>query len=64
MLAKDVSGMGLGVAPRTNTKETCVQKSSNHDDHLKLNSQHNCMDLYDHLMSTRVFTLIMNTIFK
>ena len=26
MLANDVSGMGLGVALRTDIKETCVQK--------------------------------------
>jgi len=28
------------------------------DNHLRLDSQHNWADLYDHLMSTEVFTLI------
>ena len=28
-----------------------------------LDSQHDCGDLYDHLMSTRIFTLIMNKLF-
>ena len=34
-----------------------------YDNHARLNSQHNWGDLYDHLMSMRIFTLIMNKIF-
>ena len=32
---------------------------SEYDNDFKLNSQHNLEDLYDRLMSTRVFTLMM-----
>ena len=38
--------------------ETC----SKHENHSRLSSQHDQEDLYDHLMSTRNFTLILNKI--
>jgi hypothetical protein len=66
-----VSGMWLGVAPRTDTKCVCLgivfkrewPTCSKYDNHSKFNSQHNWEDLHDHLMSTRIFTLIINKIF-
>ena len=39
---------------------TMCSKQVNHS---KLNNQHNWGNLYDHLMSTRIFTLVMNEIF-
>ena len=41
---------------KNKNKVTC----STYDNHFKSNSQHNQDDLYDHLMSKRIFTLIMN----
>ena len=36
--------MWLGVAPRTDTKKTCLIETtcSKYDNHSRLNSQHNC----------------------
>ena len=36
---------------------------SKYDNHFSFNSEHNLGDMFDHLMSTRIFTLIMNKIF-
>jgi hypothetical protein len=36
---------------------------SKYDNHFQLDSEDNLGDLYDHLMSTQIFTLIMNKIF-
>ena len=36
---------------------------SKYVNHSRLNSQHDQGNLYDHLMSTRIFTLIMHMIF-
>ena len=36
---------------------------SKYDNRSRLNSQHNWRDLYDHLTSTRIFTLRINKIF-
>ena len=51
---------GMWLAPKTDAKKTCVRKRLNYvlkyDHHSKFNSQHNWGDLYDHLMSTRIFT--------
>ena len=38
-------------------------KCSKYVEHSKLNSQHDWEDLYDQLLSTGIFTLIMNKIF-
>ena len=35
---------------------------SNYVYHSRFNNQHNCEDLYDYLISTKIFTLIMNKI--
>ena len=37
--------------------------SSEYDKHSRLNNHHTWGDLYDHLMSTSIFTLIMSKIF-
>ena len=59
--------MHLGVGLRTDTKKTCFKKIWDYVlqicYHSKLNSQHDQGDLYDHLISTRISTLIMNKIF-
>ena len=56
--------MWLGVAPRTDTKKDVFNRDwttcSKHDNHSRL---HNWVDLYDHLMSMRIFILILNEIF-
>ena len=46
-------------------KKTCLKEIgvSKYDNHSKLNMQHNGEDVYDHVMSTRNFTLIMNKVF-
>jgi hypothetical protein len=61
-----LSDMRLCVASRMDTKNvfkrdwtTCLE----HDDHSRLNSQHNWGDLYDHLMSPRIFNLTTNQMF-
>ena len=57
--------MWFGVAPRTDInkngyqKDMCSIEIGLYDNHSKLNSQHNRRGLFDHLMSTRIFTLIM-----
>ena len=62
-----LSGMSFGVAPKMNTKMACIQKRSDcfliYDNHIRFDSQHNWGNLYDHLMSMRVFILIMIKIF-
>jgi len=67
-----MSGMWLGMPSRTDTKKTHVFKRncspcSEYDNHSKLDNEHRFSlgggDLYDHLMSTKIFTLIMNEIF-
>ena len=45
-----LTDMWFDVAPRT---------CSEYDNHSNLNSQRNCVDLHDHLTSTRIVTLIM-----
>ena len=42
-------------------KRYCVM-CSKYDKHSRFNNHHNWRDLYDHLMSTRILTLIMNKI--
>jgi hypothetical protein len=39
-------------------------RAQNRKNQLRFNGQHNWGDLYDHLMSTRVFTLIMHNMYK
>ena len=56
------------MALRTDTKDTCVVKEIALRAQIfifcaRLNIQHNWEDLYDHMVSTRTFTLIMNKIF-
>ena len=62
-----MSGMWLGVAPISDTKKTCVFKEIGlrvqHDNYFRFNSLNDWRDLYDCLMSTRIFTLIMDEIF-
>jgi hypothetical protein len=41
----------------------CWTICSKHANHYRLNNQHNWEDLYDHLVSIRIFTLTMNKIF-
>ena len=56
----------VGVAPRTNFEKTCLKESELHAQNMIiiLGSIVNIMgDLYDHLMSMRIFTLMMNKIF-
>ena len=59
-----LSGMRFGVSLKMDTKKTHVQIGMDyvlkHDNHLKLNSHHNCRELYDHLMETILFFVIMN----
>ena len=45
------------------SKRHCTMCSRN-DNHSRLNRQHNWRDVYGHLMSTRIFTLIIKKIFK
>jgi hypothetical protein len=62
-----LSGIWLNVAPRTDTIRHLFKRDwstcSKYDIHSRFNNQHNGEDLYDHLMSTRIFTLMMNKIF-
>jgi hypothetical protein len=37
---------------------------SKHDNYPRRNTQHDWGDVYGHLMSTKIFTFIMNKIFK
>ncbi len=59
-----LSGMWLGVAPRTDTKKTCVQKRSDdvlkYDKECKRNTQRKWEEPMTYLMSMRILTLIMN----
>ena len=60
-----LSGIRLGVSRRMDTKKTRVKSDqimcSKYGNYSKFNdNQHNWEDLYDCLMSTRIFTLIMN----
>ena len=63
--------MWFGVTIQAETKKTCLKKiiglcAQNIlqcDINSRLNSQHNWRDLYNHLMSARIFTLITNKIF-
>ena len=63
-----LSGVRLGVDPRTDTKKHVFRRDwtpgSKYDNHSRLNSLHSGTweDVYDRLMSTRVFTLTMNKI--
>jgi hypothetical protein len=58
--------MWFGVTLRADTKKTCLikiiglcaQNMLQCDINSRLNSQHNWRDLYNHLMSARIFTLI------
>ena len=60
-------GVWLGVNPTTNTKRHVFKKDwtahSKFVNHSTGNNQHNREDLYDHLMSMSIFTLIMNETF-
>ena len=60
------SDMWLGMAPITDTKKTWVLKRLDYMlkiyNHSRFNSQHNWGNLYDHLMSTSIFTLVCNKI--
>ena len=63
-----MSAAWLGMVPRTNTKNTCLEEirlcAQNMIAILRFNSQHNWGGgLYDHSMSRRIFTLIMIKIF-
>ena len=54
---------GVSVTPRTDTKNTCLKETR-----LRVQNMITILgpifgDLYDHLMSTRIFNLIMNKIF-
>ena len=56
--------MWFDVAPRTDTKEyMCLKQIELHAQNMITISQHNWGDLYDHLMNTSIFTLIMNKMF-
>ena len=61
--------MWLGVVPWTNTKKKDVFQRgwttcSQYNIHSRFDNQHNWeRDLYDHLMSAKIFTLILNQIF-
>ena len=62
-----MSGVWLGVDPTTNTKRHVFKKNwtahSKFVNHSTVNNQHNWEDLYDHLMSMSIFTLIMDKTF-
>ncbi len=63
-----LSAMRLDVAPRTNTKRhVFIGHWTMFSKYAKILfrfiNQHEWDDLYDHLMSKKIFTLIMNTIF-
>jgi hypothetical protein len=63
-----LSGTWLGVPPRTDTKKMCLKEIGLCVQNMitALGSIVNIIggDLYDHLMSTINFTLIMNKIFN
>ena len=60
------------MAPKLDaTKDMCLKEMglcSKYDNHSRLNSHEHhrggAGDVYDHLMNTRIFTLVMNKIFK
>lgn len=63
--------MVIGVAPSIDSTKTCVKRDevawSTYGKHFKLNGQHiveKGEELYDFLMNTIIFTLIINKIFK
>ena len=64
-----LSGMWFRAVPRMDVTDTCFTGNkvacSKYDNYFKFNSQHNSGKggLYDHLMSTRIITLIMNKFF-
>ena len=54
--------------PRTDIKRYMLEKNwtmcSNYNNHARFYNQHYWENLYDHLMSIRIFTLIMNNIYS
>ena len=61
-----LSGMWLGVAPRIDTKKTYLKETGLHAQNMItiLGSINNIIGwTYDHLMSMRMFTFIMNKIY-
>ena len=60
--------MWLGEAPITKSTENMhlskrhCNLCSTHVNHSRLTSQHSQGDLYDHIISSRIFTLILNKI--
>ena len=51
------------LAPKRHVLKKIWTTRSCYANHSWLNSEHDCGDLHDHLMSTRIFTLIMIEIF-
>ena len=59
-----LSGTWLGVAPRVDTKSYVYKRDqiacSNYKKISKYQRPHNREDLFDHLVSMRIFTIILN----
>ena len=55
--------MGLGVDLRTDTKMTSVYKRLGYMLNSRLNSQDDWQNLYDHIMSMKMFNLTLNKMF-
>ena len=56
----------LGVDLRMDTKKTCVEREYSIEfiNHCRQNSQLDWGDLYNHLLTQRIFTLTTNRIFE